>query len=64
MHPFARITEQFTVPVLEALLGAFPFGVLGFHSDSEYSTAGSPRVALPRISHTGRLEAREGGFEG
>ena len=33
-----RITEQFMVPVLEALVGAFPFGVLGFHSDngSEY----------------------------
>ena len=33
-----RITEQFMVPVLEALLGAFPFRVLAFHADngSEY----------------------------
>ena len=29
-----RITEHFMVPVLGALVGAFPFGVLGFHSDS------------------------------
>ena len=33
-----RITEHFMVPVLEALAGAFPFRVLGFHADngSEY----------------------------
>ena len=33
-----RITEHFMVPVLEALVGAFPFRVLGFHADngSEY----------------------------
>ncbi len=33
-----RITEQFMVPVLEVLVGAFPFRVLAFHSDngSEY----------------------------
>ena len=29
-----RITEQYMVPVLEALVGAFPFRVLGFHSDN------------------------------
>ena len=33
-----RITEHFMVPVLAALVGAFPFRVLGFHADngSEY----------------------------
>ena len=33
-----RITEHYMVPVLEALLGAFPFRVLAFHADngSEY----------------------------
>ena len=33
-----RITEHYMVPVLEALVGAFPLGVLGFHSvnGSEY----------------------------
>ncbi len=33
-----RITEYFLVPVLEALVTAFPFRVLGFHADngSEY----------------------------
>ena len=33
-----RISEQFLVPVLEAMLGQFPFRILGFHSDngSEY----------------------------
>ena len=33
-----RITERYMVPVLEALLGAFPFRVLAFHADngSEY----------------------------
>ena len=29
-----RITEQYMVPVLEALVCAFPFRVLGFHSDN------------------------------
>lgn len=29
-----RITEQFMVPVLEALVGAFPFRVQAFHSDN------------------------------
>ena len=29
-----RITEQYMVPVLGALVGAFPFPVLGFHSDN------------------------------
>ncbi len=29
-----RITEQFMVPVLEALIGAFPFRVLAFHCDN------------------------------
>jgi transposase InsO family protein len=33
-----RIAERFLLPVLEALLEAFPFSILGFHSDngSEY----------------------------
>ena len=33
-----RITEHYMVPVLEALAGAFPFRILGFHADngSEY----------------------------
>ena len=33
-----RITEHYMVPVLKALVGAFPFRVLGFHADngSEY----------------------------
>ena len=33
-----RISEHFLLPVLEALIEAFPFGVLGFHCDngSEY----------------------------
>ena len=29
-----RITEHFMVPVLAALVGAFPFRVLGFHADN------------------------------
>jgi transposase InsO family protein len=34
----SRITEQFLLPVLEAILHQFPFRILGFHSDngSEY----------------------------
>jgi transposase InsO family protein len=34
----ARISEQFVLPVLEAMLHQFPFQILGFHSDngSEY----------------------------
>jgi transposase InsO family protein len=34
----ARISEQFVLPVLEAMLHQFPFRILGFHSDngSEY----------------------------
>jgi transposase InsO family protein len=33
-----RISEQFLLPVLEVMLGQFPFRILGFHSDngSEY----------------------------
>lgn len=36
-----RISEHFLLPVLEALLDAFPFVILGFHSDngSEYINA-------------------------
>jgi hypothetical protein len=36
-----RISEHFLLPVLEALLDAFPFAILGFHSDngSEYINA-------------------------
>jgi hypothetical protein len=36
-----RISEHFLLPVLEALLNAFPFLILGFHSDngSEYINA-------------------------
>ena len=30
----SRITEYFLVPVLEALVTAFPFRVLGFHADN------------------------------
>jgi hypothetical protein len=33
-----RISEQFMIPALEALLGTFPFTIIGFHADngSEY----------------------------
>ena len=33
-----RISERYLIPVLEGLLGAFPFQIRGFHSDhgSEY----------------------------
>ena len=31
-----RITQQFLVPRLEALLSAFPFTIHAFHADSEY----------------------------
>lgn len=29
-----RISENFLIPVLEALIGRFPFDILGFHSDN------------------------------
>ena len=35
-----RITEHYMVPVLKALVSAFPFRVLAFHADSEYLRAG------------------------
>ncbi len=30
----SKISEQFLIPVLEAMLQQFPFGILGFHSDN------------------------------
>lgn len=34
MGSVERISEHFLLPVLEALLEAFPFGVRGFHADN------------------------------
>ena len=41
-----RISEQFLLPVLEALLHQFPFRILGFHSDngSEYVNYGVAKM--------------------
>ena len=39
-----QISEQYLVPVLEAMLHQFPFRILGFHSDngSEFINHGWP----------------------
>ena len=50
-----RITEHFLVPVLEALITAFPFRVLGFHTDNGSEYINHRVVRLLNKLHVGQF---------
>ena len=56
----AAISERFLVPVLEGLLGLFPFMVVGFHADngSDTSTTRWPRCSTSCTSGTSPSRGR------
>ena len=74
-----QITEHYMVPVLEALVGAFPFRPLAFHADngSEYvnhrvaamlnklHVVGVHEVPAPALErqHAGRVQERQRGAQ-
>ena len=50
-----RVTEHFLTPVLEALITAFPFRVLGFHSDNGTEYVNHRVVRLLNKLHVGQF---------
>ncbi len=47
----AAISERFLVPVLDGLLGLFPFAVVGFHADNGSEYVNHTVAALPDKLH-------------
>ena len=55
-----RITEHFMVPVLAALVGAFPFRVLGFHADNGSEYIDGEEAGPVMVEEGGEEVAQEG----